>query len=164
MTLEYLTTELLSNSTDFDIMLNSKLKAFVLNETEMSQIYQNQLALLQKWKEAQAEIAKAMSEIAILKATTPRPIQTTTSNYVNENVAANSDINRILNRLFELQQINGIEYAPFFDLPDKSKDFQFSSDPVIDSEVKEMFNDLNYYNIEYNTDADAIKHFFDKMN
>lgn len=93
----------------------------------------------------------ALAQLAFVGTTTPKPFYTsTTQAYVRGNSEANAEINRLLNRLLDLRLTKGLAYLAVMKTDAAGVTPNYSSDPDIDAEVRQIFAKLMVYAKMYN--------------
>jgi len=151
--MEYLINILIQNSTDFHTLVAQKVKDTLLNDTVLNSVYEHMFTLYQR-------LTIAEEKINLLAATTPRPFSTTTSNYLNSDVDVNNQINAALNRLVELQFLHGLKFKDILNPSTVIDDLTISSQPTVNSEVKETLKTLSLLSAIYPI---TLKEFFEKL-
>lgn len=147
--MEDLAVQIIENSTKFDLMVAAKVKAVLLNDTGLMALWTSMYSLIQKMS-------------LIESSTTPSPLfTTTTSNYLNSNVNQNNKINNLLNQLIELQVKHNIQYKKLLDSKKPIEQLTFSSDPDVDTKIKDVFTSLSFLSKVHNI---SFKDFYLKLN
>ena len=123
----------------------------------------NNLISLDNWLYLSDEMKKINQTVNNLVATTttPAPFRTTTSVYIPTNVYANNEVNRVLNRLYELYKLHNIKFKDLLMDQTNFTNIVFSADPNVNDEILSLLNVLKIKGHLFNV---TFKDFIKTMN
>jgi len=150
-----------SSVTKDELLADQELKSIVTlllhNDSDFTAMNENVFVMYLRLMDVEAELNRSLTALIQLEPTTPEPLYSTTiAAYVKSNVAHNLEVNRLLNRLFQLKFTKGLNYQSLKEAS-SIQAITFSSDPTVNAEVQSTLAKLKILATRYQL---SFKNFF----